>query len=259
MNKKPVAICDMAQNSSECYHNCAADAIYVKLKTNRTFEGHVHMKFVSNKQCYQVMTLSVTIENLKNSKSPPGVFLEASLAVSFHPEFTTADDRIFHFRCFHQRTSSKDVQATGSPTEPPQDSTRSPLCSYTVRKWMNGPLVGTVLLGQVVFHQWSCENEQDTCLIVHSCSVVGSETKQHMLMDTDGCSKDTKILPNLEYIGPSMVGQNVSVFGISQTSLIYFECNLILIPKIDGQCEVPQCTETANRTRWPSSQRSLQS
>ncbi|VDO14738.1 unnamed protein product [Haemonchus placei] len=46
-----------------------------------------------------------------------------------------------------------------------------------------------------------------------------------------------------------MVGQNVSVFGISQTSLIYFECNLVLIPKNDGQCEVPQCSESANRTR----------
>ncbi|XGW07650.1 hypothetical protein V3C99_010646 [Haemonchus contortus] len=240
------------------YVNCAADAIYVKLKTNRTFEGHVHVKFVPNKQCYQVLVTNNQIEVLipheecvvmrKRSKTPPGVFLEASLAVSFHPEFTTADDRIFHFRCFHQRTSSKELQSTGSPTEPPQDSVRSPQCSYTVRRWMDGPLVGTVLLGQVVFHQWSCENEHDACLIVHSCSVVGSETK-HKLMDADGCSKDPKILPDLNYISPTMVGQNVSVFGISQTSLIYFECNLVLIPKTDGQCEVPQCSETTNRTR----------
>ncbi|KAK6048038.1 hypothetical protein COOONC_14457, partial [Cooperia oncophora] len=88
------------------------------------------MKFVSNKQCYQVLVTNNQIEVLipheecavmrKRSKSPPGVFLEASLAVSFHPEFTTADDRIFHFRCFHQRTSSNGVQSTGSPTEPPQ-------------------------------------------------------------------------------------------------------------------------------------------
>ncbi|KAK5971616.1 ZP domain-containing protein [Trichostrongylus colubriformis] len=251
---------DSMQNSvvGDPYVNCAADAIYVKLKTNRTFEGHVHLKFVSNKKCYQVLVTNNQIEVLipheecavmrKRLKSPPGVSLEASLAVSFHPEFTTADDRIFHFRCFHQRNSSKDVQSTGSPTEPPQDSSRFPVCSYTVRMWMDGPLVGTVFLGQTVFHQWSCENEQDNCLIVRSCSVVGSETK-HSLMDEDGCSKDTKILPNLDYISPSMVGQNVSVFGISQTSLIYFECELILIPKTDGQCEIPQCSETANRTR----------
>lgn len=128
---------------------------------------------------------------------------------------------------------------------------RTPSCSYTVRKRPNGPLAGTVLLGQVVFHQWSCENQQDTCLIVHSCSVVGGESK-HGLMDADGCSKNTKILPNLVYLNPSLVGQNVSVFGVPQTSLIYFECTLLLIPNSDGFCKGPECLEDSsslNRTR----------
>ncbi|KAL6735042.1 hypothetical protein Aduo_005521 [Ancylostoma duodenale] len=48
----------------------------------------------------------------------------------------------------------------------------------------------------------------------------------------------------------SLVGQNVSVFGVSQTSLIYFECELVLIPKKDGMCDIPICTDsTSNRTR----------
>ncbi|ETN74115.1 hypothetical protein NECAME_04144, partial [Necator americanus] len=121
---------------------CAADAIYVKLRTNRTFEGHVHVKFASNKYCYQ-----------------------------------------------------------------------------------------------------------DNCLIVRSCSVVAAE-KAHELIGADGCSKNTKILPHLSYFGPSLVGQNVSVFGVSQTSLIYFECELLLIPKQKGVCDVPTCAESdGNRTR----------
>ncbi|WKX94438.1 hypothetical protein Q1695_011588 [Nippostrongylus brasiliensis] len=245
--------------SEEPYVNCAADAIYVKLKTAKTFEGHVHLKFTNNKLCYQVLVTNNQIEVLipheecgvtrRRSKSPPGVFLEASLAVSFHRDFTTADDRIFHFRCFHQRTNTHDLQSTGSPTEPPRDSSKTPTCSYTVRKWMNGPLVGTVALGQVVFHQWSCEDEKERCLIVRGCSVVGSDAK-HELIGADGCSRNPKILPNLRYISPSLVGQNVSVFGIAQTSLIYFECDLILLPRsADGQCEVPECAETTNRTR----------
>ncbi|KIH63634.1 hypothetical protein ANCDUO_06064 [Ancylostoma duodenale] len=136
----------------------------------------------------------------RRSKSPPGVFLETSLAVAFHPDFTTADDRIFHFRCFHQRTS-KDHQGTGSPTEPPQEASWTPSCSYTVRKWPNGPLVGTVVLGQTVFHQWSCDNQKDNCLVVRSCSVVAGETT-HELIGADGCSKNTKILPHLTYFNP---------------------------------------------------------
>lgn len=240
------------------YVNCAADAIYVKMKTSRTFEGHVHVKFAPKKQCYQVLVTNNQIEVLipheecavtrRRSMSPPGVFLEASLAVSFHPDFTTADDRVFHFRCFHQRSANNHTQSTGSPTDPPQDTNRAPVCSYTVRRWQNGPLVGTVVLGQVVFHQWSCEDEQNTCLVVRSCSVVGSNEK-HELIGVDGCSRNTKILPNLAYLSPSLVGQNVSVFGIAQTPLIYFECALLLIPKVGENCQVPECGEATNRTR----------
>ncbi|KAK6736308.1 hypothetical protein RB195_019158 [Necator americanus] len=243
--------------ATQC-RGCAADAIYVKLRTNRTFEGHVHVKFASNKYCYQTLVTNNQIEVLvpheecavprRRSKTPSGVFLETSLAVAFHPDFTTADDRIFHFRCFHQRTS-QELQGAGSPTEPPRESAWNPSCSYTVRKWPNGPLVGTVVLGQTVFHQWSCENEKDNCLIVRSCSVVAAE-KAHELIGADGCSKNTKILPHLSYFGPSLVGQNVSVFGVSQTSLIYFECELLLIPKQNGVCDVPTCAESdGNRTR----------
>ncbi|EYB90618.1 hypothetical protein Y032_0217g2393 [Ancylostoma ceylanicum] len=246
---------------TSAFLHCAADAIYIKLRTNRTFEGHVHVKFASNKYCYQTLVTNNQIEVLvpheecavprRRSKSPPGVFLETSLAVAFHPDFTTADDRIFHFRCFHQRTA-KDHQGTGSPTEPPQEASWTPSCSYTVRKWPNGPLVGTVVLGQTVFHQWSCDNQklfQDNCLVVRSCSVVAGETT-HELIGADGCSKNTRILPHLTYFNPSLVGQNVSVFGVSQTSLIYFECELLLMPKKDGICDVPTCTDsTSNRTR----------
>ncbi|VDM79898.1 unnamed protein product [Strongylus vulgaris] len=124
--RKPVAFRG-ATGTRPCF--CAADAIYIKLRTNRTFEGHVHVKFASNKYCYQTLVTNNQIEVLvpheecavprRRSKSPEGVFLETSLAVAFHPDFTTADDRIFHFRCFHQRTS-KGQQETGSPTEPPK-------------------------------------------------------------------------------------------------------------------------------------------
>ncbi|CAJ0606621.1 unnamed protein product [Cylicocyclus nassatus] len=244
--------------TGEPYVNCAADAIYIKLRTNRTFEGHVHVKFASNKFCYQTLVTNNQIEVLvpheecavprRRSKSPEGVFLETSLAVAFHPDFTTADDRIFHFRCFHQRTS-QGHQETGSPTEPPRDTSHSPACSYTVRKWPNGPLVGTVVLGQTVFHQWSCEDEKDNCLIVRSCSVVAGDTT-HELIGADGCSKNTKILPHLTYFSPTMVGQNVSVFGVSQTSLIYFECELLLMPPKNGMCDIPTCLDqNLNRTR----------
>ncbi|KJH52627.1 zona pellucida-like domain protein [Dictyocaulus viviparus] len=241
--------------------DCAADAIYVKVKTNRTFEGHVQVKFAANKFCYQVLVTNNQIEVLvpheecalprRRIQSPAGVFLEATISVSFDPDFTTADDRIFHLQCFHQRTSKGKLHGPGSPTEPPSDHRLTPLCSYTVRKWLNGPLVGTVMLGQAVFHQWNCENHQNSCLVVHSCSVIGGETK-HELMGANGCSKNTKIFPNLAYINPSLVGQNVSVFGLLQTPLIYFECKLLLIPKVDGFCKTPECAEPTNRTRRSS-------
>ncbi|RCN24719.1 hypothetical protein ANCCAN_29579 [Ancylostoma caninum] len=74
---------------------------------------------------------------------------------------------------------------------PAQEASWTPSCSYTVRKWPNGPLVGTVVLGQT-----------DNCLVVRSCSVVAGETN-HELIGADGCSKNTKILPHLTYFNPS--------------------------------------------------------
>ncbi|VDM55114.1 unnamed protein product [Angiostrongylus costaricensis] len=199
-----------SRNLNQSSSSCAADAIYVKLKTNQTFEGHVQVKFVVQKSCYQVLVTNNQIEVLipheecavprRRSRSPAGIFLETAISVSFHPDFTTADDRIFHLRCFHQRATNGKVQGPGSPTEPPRDAIRTPSCSYTVRKRPNGPLAGTVVLGQVVFHQWSCENH---------CSVVGGETK-HELMGADGCSKNTKILPNLVYLNPVGFGRSRS-------------------------------------------------
>uniref|UniRef100_A0A183F8E2 ZP domain-containing protein n=1 Tax=Heligmosomoides polygyrus TaxID=6339 RepID=A0A183F8E2_HELPZ len=57
------------------------------------------------------------------------------------------------------------------------------------------------------------------------------------------------LLTNLSDLFESLVGQNVSVFGIAQTPLIYFECALLLIPKVGENCQVPECGEATNRTR----------
>lgn len=121
--------------------SCAADAIYVKFKTNATFVGQVNVKFAPNRFCYQVLVTNNQIELLvpheecsvsrrrlvflslhrispsSRSFSPPGILLEASVSVSFHPEFTTAADRLFHFQCFHKK--NKKGLEIGSATLPP--------------------------------------------------------------------------------------------------------------------------------------------
>uniref|UniRef100_A0A1I7WBU5 Uncharacterized protein n=1 Tax=Heterorhabditis bacteriophora TaxID=37862 RepID=A0A1I7WBU5_HETBA len=49
----------------------------------------------------------------------------------------------------------------------------------------------------------------------------------------------------------SFVGQNVSVFGVSQSSLVYFECDLLLLPYLGEphRCQLPQCMREKNRSR----------
>uniref|UniRef100_A0A8R1HW74 ZP domain-containing protein n=1 Tax=Caenorhabditis japonica TaxID=281687 RepID=A0A8R1HW74_CAEJA len=108
---------------------------------------------------YNEIILRVVRAVLGRSLQPTGVILEVSLSVSFHPEFTTADDRIFNMQCFHQKKSngSSLSLSIGSPQPPPSDS-KGPSCSYEVLAYPGGPPAGRLALGQNVYHSWKCQN-----------------------------------------------------------------------------------------------------
>lgn len=244
--------------------SCAADAIYVKLRTKSTFLGHVDVKYSPDKACFQSLVTNNQIEILipheecmvprRRSLHPTGVILEVSLSVSFHPEFTTVDDRIFNMQCFHQKkiNGTSTSLAIGSPKPPPSD-TKGPSCSYEVLTSPGGLPAGRLALGQDVYHSWQCQNVYESCIMIENCELVGGE-ETHEVIDSSGCSKHESIMPQLEYHNRTHVGTSVKVFGVSHTSIVYFACQVRLHPQLPtGECPKPKC-DLMRRKREDSSQ-----
>ncbi|PAV88897.1 hypothetical protein WR25_07482 isoform B [Diploscapter pachys] len=122
-----------------------------------------------------------------------------------------------------------------------------PTCAYSILRFPGGPPVGLVSLGQTVYHQWKCEQFQNSCLHVRNCALVAG-TVRYMLIDEQGCSKEPQLLPDLSYLNPNEVGVNVTVFGVVDSSIVHFECELLLQPKQNDVCPTRQCS---NQTEQP--------
>ncbi|PAV58410.1 hypothetical protein WR25_12362 isoform D [Diploscapter pachys] len=182
----------------------------------------------------------------RRSLHPSGIILDTSLVVSFHPQFTTSDDRLFHFHCFHQKKKNSKNLEIGTPTKDEKDPSK-PTCAYSILRFPGGPSVGLVSLGQTVYHQWKCEQFQNSCLHVRNCALVAG-TVRYILIDEQGCSKEPQLLPDLSYLNPNEVGVNVTVFGVVDSSIVHFECELLLQPKQNDICPTRQCS---NQTEQP--------
>lgn len=71
-------------------------------------------------------------------------------------------------------------------------------CSYRIKD-ENGEEIESAEVGQLVVHQWSCKStKENQCLFVSNC-ILRTYDSQHDLIDKTGCSKDLRVMPQLEY------------------------------------------------------------
>ncbi|KAF8354634.1 cutl-3 [Pristionchus pacificus] len=91
---------------------CAAEALTVRFKTEREFEGHVYVKgHFADKGCRVDATLTNGVNltvpftdcdvRRKRSSSPRGIFLSVTMIISFHPMFITKIDKSYNVECFY--------------------------------------------------------------------------------------------------------------------------------------------------------------
>ncbi|GMT35271.1 hypothetical protein PFISCL1PPCAC_26568 [Pristionchus fissidentatus] len=91
---------------------CAAEALTVRFKTEREFEGHVYVKgHFADKGCRIDATLTNGVNltvpftscdvRRKRSSSPRGIFLSVTMIISFHPMFITKIDKSYNVECFY--------------------------------------------------------------------------------------------------------------------------------------------------------------
>ncbi|CAJ0960041.1 unnamed protein product, partial [Mesorhabditis belari] len=244
--------------------SCAADAIYVKLRTKSTFIGHVTVRYAPNNECYQILITNNQIEVLiphqdcalprKRLHSPDGLLISAELVLSFHQNFLTKDDLVYKFDCLHLRKNGTKLE-NGQQMKPETGDylpETSPHCEYNIKSSRNGRLLHSAAIGDVVYHEWSCRNTGNDCLLVRNCFFVTPD-QRYPLIGGNGCTLDEYVLPELHYYNHRLVAQNVSVFGVAQKPVVFFECEMVLSERNEDGCPPPKCSnfeeQRTKRTR----------
>uniref|UniRef100_A0A914UIN8 ZP domain-containing protein n=1 Tax=Plectus sambesii TaxID=2011161 RepID=A0A914UIN8_9BILA len=240
---------------------CGPASIAVAFVTQNAFHGHVYVKgYFDQPVCRndeggrQIAGIALPFDNCNvartRSLNPKGVFVSATIIISFHPKFTTKVDRAYRIRCFYMeadKTVSSELEVSMLTTGLQTQVVPMPVCRYEVLTGgPTGQPIKFALIGDQVYHKWSCDSETvDTfCMLVHSCYVDDGNGDKVDLLNAEGCALDKFILNNLEYPTDLMAGQEAHVFKYADRTQLYFQCQIgISIKEPNGQCTRPSCPE----------------
>ncbi|PAV91196.1 hypothetical protein WR25_09183 isoform B [Diploscapter pachys] len=202
--------------------------------------------------------------------------ITTTIIISFHPMFITKVDKSYKVQCFYSEiaktvTQQLDVKVgknmeknvlvvvgdddlmtgknrtAGAQHDPTQDedihiSVPLPECRYQVlTENKDGEPVKFATVGQTVYHQWTCEPEEEEtspfCATIHSCNVREESGKEVQLLDENGCAVDRFLLNNLEYTADLTGGQVSQVFKFADQPSLFFQCQIRLSLKEGGKCK----------------------
>ncbi|EFO98251.1 CRE-CUTL-3 protein [Caenorhabditis remanei] len=217
----------------------------------------------------------------QRSSNPKGIMMTATIIISFHPMFITKIDKSYKVQCFYaesQKTvtqqlnvdiakeqekkifvmvgdeeSDGDNQTSGDrkilhklndPSTEERINYNVPLpdCKYRVLNEGKNEEVAFATVGQIVYHEWSCEapGQNQTspfCVTVHSCNVKDETGKEVQIFDENGCAVDKYLINNLEYSSDLTGGQLSQVFKFADQPSVFFQCKIRLgLKDEDGSC-----------------------
>ncbi|CAI4222323.1 unnamed protein product [Auanema sp. JU1783] len=240
---------------------CGPTSITVNFNTRNPFEGHVYVKGLFDQQeCRndeggrQVAGIELPFDSCNvartRSLNPKGVFVTATVVVSFHPQFVTKVDRAYRIQCFYMeadKTVSTQIEVSDLTTAFQTQIVPMPICKYEI---LNGGPTGEPVqfatIGQQVYHKWTCDSETtDTfCAVVHTCTVDDGNGDKIQILDENGCALDKFLLNNLEYPTDLMAGQEAHVYKYADRSQLFYQCQIsISVKEPNSECARPQCSE----------------
>ncbi|GMS80719.1 hypothetical protein PENTCL1PPCAC_2894, partial [Pristionchus entomophagus] len=249
---------------------CGEDAIIVSVVSEKPFTGNIYTKgFFEDEACSVQGTRRNSTEiripltsqcgaRRRRMVSPRGLLLDVTVIVMFHRLFLTKIDRSYHIECFYvqydaQVSQSYDVSILPSvdlkssnlnDDLPSRVSSAAPVCKYEVL--VGGPS-GSPLkyakIGDTVYHKWTCSHfgwdNSEMCMTVHSCVVDDGRGKGQQLIDERGCTRDSFILDNLQYLSHLEAGQSSTVFRFADRTTVFFSCQIRLerVEDTEDQCK----------------------
>ncbi|EJW86958.1 hypothetical protein WUBG_02132 [Wuchereria bancrofti] len=240
---------------------CGPASVTVNFNTRNLFEGHVYVKGLYNEQdCRsdaggrQVVGIEILFDtcNMARTRSlnPRGVFVTATVVISFHPLFITKIDRAYRIQCFYvetDQTVSTQIEVSKMTTIFQTQMIQMPICRYELLdNSPTGEPVQFAVIGQPIYHRWTCDSEAvDTfCALVHSCFVDDGNGDTVQILNEEGCALDKYLLNNLEYPTDLMAGQEAHVYMYADRSQLSYQCQItITIKEPNTDCERPVCSE----------------
>ncbi|GMT36040.1 hypothetical protein PFISCL1PPCAC_27337, partial [Pristionchus fissidentatus] len=240
---------------------CGPTSITINANVRKEFTGHVYVKGLYNDaNCRndntgsQIATISLPFDtcNVQRTRSlnPRGIFVSTTVVISFHPQFVTKVDRAYRIQCFYMesdKTVSQDIAVSDLTTGFATVAVPMPVCRYDILEGgPNGEPINFALVGQQVYHKWTCESETiDTfCMVVHSCTVDDGNGDTIQILDDKGCALDKFVLNNLEYPADLQAGQEAHVYKYADREQLFYQCQIsITIKEPHGECARPECAE----------------
>ncbi|VDK51122.1 unnamed protein product [Anisakis simplex] len=240
---------------------CGPTSITVNFNTRNPFDGHVYVKGLYDQEgCRNDETgrniagISLPFDSCNvartRSLNPRGIFVTATVVISFHPLFVTKVDRAYRIQCFYMeadKTVSTQIEVSEITTAFATQIVPMPICRYEILD--GGPTGQPIqygLIGQQVYHKWTCDTETvDTfCAVVHSCFVDDGNGDKVELLNEEGCALDKHLLNNLEYPTDLMAGQEAHIYKYADRSQLFYQCQIrITIKEPNSECERPKCSE----------------
>ncbi|VDD87685.1 unnamed protein product [Enterobius vermicularis] len=226
---------------------CDPNSISIVFKSQKPFVGRTFVKgYVLNERCVQYgegntahrFTVPLDQCGVRRYREFNGLSATTTVIISFHKLFITKIDKAYHLRCFYiesLQTLSQHMDVSAMTTVELVKQTKLPVCRYEILT--GGPAgkpVQFVRVGDVVYHKWSCKPtaEELYCMKVHSCVVYDGQGGDSVeLVDKNGCASEPTVLPDLEYLGDLITGQQTNVFKFADRSSLYFSCQIELLVK----------------------------
>ncbi|GMT06323.1 hypothetical protein PENTCL1PPCAC_28497 [Pristionchus entomophagus] len=240
---------------------CGPTSITINANARNEFTGHVYVKGLYNDATCrndatgsQIATISLPFDtcNVQRTRSlnPRGIFVSTTVVISFHPQFVTKVDRAYRIQCFYMesdKTVSQDIAVSDLTTGFATVAVPMPICRYDILEGgPNGEPINFALVGQQVYHKWTCESETvDTfCMVVHSCTVDDGNGDTIQILNDEGCALDKFVLNNLEYPADLIAGQEAHVYKYADREQLFYQCQIsITIKEPNGECARPECAE----------------
>lgn len=243
---------------------CGPTSIQVTFNTQNNFEGHVYVKGLYDQDAAGCRTsgdgnravgsIELPFDSCnvarERSANPKGIFVRTTVVITFHPNFITKVDRAYTLQCFYMeadKTVSTDIEVSMITTGFQTQFVPMPICRYEILDAPDGQQVQFALIGQAVFHKWTCDTETvDTfCMFVYSCFVVDPAGNDRLdLIDEQGCATDKYLMGNIEYPSDLMGVKEVHVFKYADRPALFFQCQIsITVKEPNEQCIRPQCAE----------------